>query len=228
MTWTWRFAPPPVVTAGTNWKSAPYARDVGSEAIVSPLTVCCRRTLCTSTTGASPVTVTVSSIDPTFSSMFTVATNAPVNSMPWRFTELNPGSEKATEYVPGRRSTMRYWPELSVMAVRTFSMSAGLAASTATPGNTAPEASFTTPVIEPCASASDGRQSSERTTTRTRPNARIRPSPTCVRCASFEARYLTLASHTWRTPGQALMWHTIAALREDHGDHRLARPRHGT
>src|SRR5213076_1417267 len=37
----------------------------------------------------------------------------------------------------------------SVATVRTFSMSAGLAASTVTPGNTAPIASFTTPPIAP-------------------------------------------------------------------------------
>ena len=39
-------------------------------------------------------------------------------------------------------------PEPSVTAVRTFSMIAGLAASTVTPGSTAPDVSFTTPVID--------------------------------------------------------------------------------
>ena len=39
------------------------------------LTVCCARTLCTSTIGVSPVTVIVSSSAPTFRSPFTVATN---------------------------------------------------------------------------------------------------------------------------------------------------------
>src|ERR1051326_6943442 len=43
---------------------------------------------------------------------------------------------------------MRYWPDPSVVAVRTFSMSAGLAASTVTPGSPAPDASLTTPEIE--------------------------------------------------------------------------------
>jgi hypothetical protein len=47
--------------------------------------------------------------------------------------------------------TIRYWPLPSVVAVRTFSMSAGLVASTVTPGNTAPEASLTTPAIAPSA-----------------------------------------------------------------------------
>src|SRR5882672_11117834 len=42
---------------------------------------------------------------------------------------------------------MLYRPSPSVTAVRTFSMSAGLAASTVTPGRTPPEASRTTPAI---------------------------------------------------------------------------------
>src|SRR4030095_7319300 len=50
-----------------------------------------------------------------------------------------------------RRSTIRYKPWPSVRTVRTFSMSAGLAASTVTPGSTAPELSRTTPVIVPVA-----------------------------------------------------------------------------
>ena len=43
---------------------------------------------------------------------------------------------------------MRYCPVPSVAAERTRSMSASLAASTVTPGNTAPELSFTTPVTD--------------------------------------------------------------------------------
>ena len=107
--------------------------------------------LCTSTIGDSPVTVIVSSSEPTRSSALTVDTNVPVSSMPSRLTVLNPVSVNVTEYVPGRKSMMRYWPEPSVTAARTFSMSAGLAASTVTPGSTAPEVSFTTPVMAPCA-----------------------------------------------------------------------------
>ena len=67
--------------------------------------------------------------------------------MPSRRTELNPVSENVTEYVPGSRSTILYCPCPSVVAVRTFSMSATLAASTVTPGSTAPDASLTTPAI---------------------------------------------------------------------------------
>ena len=51
---------------------------------------------------------------------------------------------------------MRYWPDPSVTAERTFSISAGLEASTVTPGNTAPEVSRTTPAIEAWANAAAG------------------------------------------------------------------------
>ena len=65
--------------------------------------------------------------------------------MPSRLTTENPGSETVTVYVPGRRSTVRYTPALSVNAERTFSMRTSLDASTVTPGSTASEESRTTP-----------------------------------------------------------------------------------
>src|SRR6266849_3471771 len=57
---------------------------------------------------------------------------------------------------------MRYCPVPSVTADRVFSMSAGLAASTVTPGSTAPDASRTVPVTDACANRGTG--SSRRTT----------------------------------------------------------------
>src|SRR5687767_14068287 len=51
---------------------------------------------------------------------------------------------------------MRYTPPESLTTERTFSMRAGLLASTVTPGSTAPDESRTTPLIEACAKASDG------------------------------------------------------------------------
>ena len=48
---------------------------------------------------------------------------------------------------------MRYWPFSSVIADFTFSISTGLAASTVTPGITAPDVSFTVPVNTLCACA---------------------------------------------------------------------------
>src|SRR5688572_32054695 len=51
---------------------------------------------------------------------------------------------------------MRYRPLLSVTAVRTFSIRAGLAASTVTPGSTAPEVSRTSPATVACAHAAAG------------------------------------------------------------------------
>src|SRR4051794_29547602 len=55
---------------------------------------------------------------------------------------------------------MRNRPFASVTAVRTFSIRTGLAASTVTPGSTAPDVSFTVPEIDACAEAIDGRNSS--------------------------------------------------------------------
>ena len=44
----------------------------------------------------------------------------------------------------------------SVTAVRTFSISAGLDASTVTPGSSAPDVSFTSPAIDACAHTAAG------------------------------------------------------------------------
>jgi len=60
------------------------------------------------------------------------------SSRPSRLIVENPGSVKVSVYTPGRRSTMRYPPLASVTTERVFSMRTGLAASTVTPGSTAP------------------------------------------------------------------------------------------
>ena len=65
-----------------------------------------------------------------------------------------PVRAKLSRYTPGRRSTMLYRPFSSVTIVRTFSMSAGLVASTVTPGSTPPLASRTVPENPLCAEAS--------------------------------------------------------------------------
>src|SRR5438477_8611055 len=132
-------------------------REVGMDARMSLLTVCCVLALCTSTIGVSPVTVIVSSRVPTLRSALTVATKVPESSMPSRLTVLKPGRENVTEYVPGRSASTRYWPVSFETTDRTFSISTGLAASTVTPGRTAPDASLTTPVIAACAYAEAGR-----------------------------------------------------------------------
>src|SRR4051794_31008173 len=59
---------------------------------------------------------------------------------------------------------MRYPPLASVTTERVFSMRTGLAASTVTPGSTAPVASLTTPVNVLCACAAAGTSSSPSTT----------------------------------------------------------------
>src|SRR3954453_18119673 len=55
-----------------------------------------------------------------------------------------------------------YCPDESVTVDRDFSISAGLDASTRTPGSTAPELSFTTPVMDACAYAATGSSVSHR------------------------------------------------------------------
>ena len=61
--------------------------------MISWLITVSRRTLWTSTTGVSPVTVIVSSIAPTRISAGIVRTAVPASSMPSRLTMLKPGSE---------------------------------------------------------------------------------------------------------------------------------------
>jgi hypothetical protein len=66
--------------------------------------VCSVRELEMSTTGASPVTVTVSCTPPTRRSPLTVAMKLPVSSIPSRLTVEKPGSVNVTVYVPGLKS----------------------------------------------------------------------------------------------------------------------------
>src|SRR5688572_847258 len=60
---------------------------------------------------------------------------------------------------------MRYWPLPSVTTARAPSMSAGLDASTVAPGNTPPEVSLTTPVMDAWAYAAAGTTASHVSTT---------------------------------------------------------------
>src|SRR5215831_3990016 len=124
---------------GVALRIAPAARVAGSVWMTDWFITISRLALWTSTTGVSPVTVIVSASAPTFMSALIVATNEQVSSMSSRLTVLNPVSVNTTEYVPGWRSMIRYWPLPLVTAERVFSMSAGLDASTVTPGRTAPE-----------------------------------------------------------------------------------------
>jgi len=87
-----------------NWEGRPA---IGSASSVLRVIVVCCWTFWTSTTGAAPETVTVSSTVPTRSSAFTVAVNPVVNSMPSRLNVPKPVNLKLTVYEPGRRSTMR-------------------------------------------------------------------------------------------------------------------------
>ena len=125
---------------------------IGSVSRVSAVSTSCCTTFCTSTTGLAPVTVTVSSTPPTDSSTSTVAVKPAFSVIPSRMMVAKPGSVKVTVYSPGRRSMMLYSPPPSVKTVRDPSISAGLAASTVTPGSTPPVVSDTCPAM-PCAAA---------------------------------------------------------------------------
>src|SRR5689334_10069583 len=72
---------------------------------------------------------------------------------------------------------MRNWPPPSVTTDRTFSMRAGLAASTVTPGSTAPDVSRTTPVIDACANATAGARHTARTNRHPRRTTRFIVAP---------------------------------------------------
>ena len=117
-----------------------------------------------STSGESPVTVIVSSTAPTASSALTVATIEPLRLIPSRTSDRKPGRVNVTEYSPGRRLVMVNRPPPSVTAVRTCSISAGLRASTVTPGSTPPVSSVTRPVRPTlCAHAPAGSSSRQKT-----------------------------------------------------------------
>ena len=69
----------------------------GSVDSTSAVTAVCRRTFCTSTTGAAPVTVIVSSMPPTPIAESMLAVNPVVSSIPSRMMVLNPGRVNVTE-----------------------------------------------------------------------------------------------------------------------------------
>src|SRR5205809_485798 len=69
--------------------------------MVSLSSVTSRLVLTTSTTGDSPVTVTVSATPPTRSSASIVVTADPLRITPSRLRVMNPASVNVTVYVPG-------------------------------------------------------------------------------------------------------------------------------
>ena len=71
-------------------------REPGMALIVSTSTTRCCFTLWTSTIGLSPVTLMVSSSEPSRRSASTVAVSDPDNCSPSRFTVENPVSENVT------------------------------------------------------------------------------------------------------------------------------------
>ena len=94
---------------------------------------------------------------------------------------------------------MRNWPLESVVTERVFSVSAGLEASTVTPGSTAPEASFTVPAMDAWAYTTEGRNSPKASNPTTRFNARI--FAPLIRC-----RKMRLPTRSRRQAGPSRHW----------------------
>ena len=150
---------------------------LGMVPITSRLIEACWETFRTSTTGEAPVTVIVSSTEPTVSCASMFAVNPELNSTPSRIWVLNPERVKVTEYTPDCSAIIKNWPALSVTAVRTSSMSTGLRAWTVTPGSTPPVVSVTAPPIA-WADAVPGMSININMTSATR----LRCTPTHLRC----------------------------------------------
>jgi hypothetical protein len=99
---------------------------------------------------SSPISVSIPAVVPGRMAAFTVAVKELVTSTPSTMTVLNSGTVNVTTYVPDCNPTIRYAPSGSVTTVRVLSMSAGLEASTLTPGSLSPEGPRTMPAIPPC------------------------------------------------------------------------------
>ena len=89
--------PAPPDTPGVSEAKAENVLAVGRVSRSSRDKTLCDRTFCVSTTGLAPLTVIVSSTDPTDSSTFTAAVKPVVNSIPSRLTVEKPGSVNVTE-----------------------------------------------------------------------------------------------------------------------------------
>ena len=87
---------------------------------------------------------------------------------------------------------IRYWPLPSVTTVRTFSLRFGLDASTVTPGNTAPDVSRTTPVIDAWAYDATG-------TTRSDTHA-MTTTLTIPRITGLPCDFTTGPLRSWQSP----------------------------
>ena len=81
-TWTSDAAPPATTVLGISVISPAYARAAGIDVMRSLLIVVCRLMLCVSTTGVSPVTVTVSVTAPTSMKSARACSSRPVNWSP--------------------------------------------------------------------------------------------------------------------------------------------------
>ena len=118
-------------------------RETGSVSMTSRVMTCVREACCTSTCGVSPETVMVSSSAPTFMSALIVITTSDGTST----AVAHDGAEarqRKREFVNAGSQRVDAVAPLVVGDGRSdFSMMAGLAASTVTPGSTPPDSSRT-------------------------------------------------------------------------------------
>ena len=80
-----------------SWPMPWMVRPVGIASSASRFSTCDLVVLCTSTIGASPVTVSVSSSAPTLSSALIVMVKSDASSIPSRLNVAKPGSENVSE-----------------------------------------------------------------------------------------------------------------------------------
>ena len=174
--------------------------------------------LCTSTTGDAPVTVSVSSSAPTFSSVFTVIVKSDGSSRPSRLTVENPSSVKRQRVDAGPQVHQAVGAVFVGRDRADLFDQHGLAASTVTPGSTAPEVSLTTPVSVLCAMAGAGtthRQASARSTEAACSDSPFRYPPAGGRFTTAE-----MSARTDRGRNEA------TSMRPTHGgiDEKIYRP----
>ena len=154
-----------VTMPGTSPAMTHGFRPVGTASSNSCSMLVCTVALRTSTTGASPVTVTVSSTPEIPIEAFTSRVRATLSRTPSCTTVWNPERAKLTLYSPGGRAGWLYEPPAPVVVLR-GAISAGLLTVTVTPGRTAPCSSVAVPVIVPVCWANAGTAASIASATR--------------------------------------------------------------
>ena len=150
--------PKSCLTPAIRTPSANGLRELGSVDTISCVIDTCRVVLCKSTVGVAPETVMVSSTVPIAMSALTVTTLVPRSSTSLAHDGLEPG-QRERHPISARAEILNDVAALLRRSRRSgFSRSVtGLDASTLTPGSTAPDVSFTSPLNDAWAYAAAGK-----------------------------------------------------------------------